>query len=378
MTGGSTAEPRAGGRARPGALVLGVLALLAPVLCLAWVALQAPARIQTRKASALAVHTTHPGSRAAARRSVPAATPLNRTVSDTGGMTQVTETVTVGLLHRSYVVFSPTHPRSARIPALVVLQGRGEPLWMEEARDGLLPLVSSGRALVVYPIGIGRSWNAGVCCGVAHLDGVNDMQFLTGVLASVGGARSVSSVFLTGFSNGGRMAYRLVCADPRAVSAFAVVDAVSSMGCPAGPPVSLLQVDGTRDGFVAYDSSQRPHVVGGFVDPTAVGQVAQWVQRDGCLGGGVTATAGLLRLHAWTRCAGGTDVQFATYEGERHFWPQGGPGTPSAATEVWSFFRDPGRPVLPVPVASPVVKATGGQPVPATLPRFVGASPRPA
>ena len=336
-----------------------------PILFLAWVGLQAPAHPLAKKGSSLASHAArrHPASGSARARATSA--PDTPSLTTFAGMTEVTQTVTVGLLHRSYVVFSPSVAPAGKLPAIVVLEGRGEPLGKEEIRDGLLPLVAKGQAYVIYPIGIGRSWNAGACCGVAHLTGVDDLSFLRDVLSIVGAGKSVSTVLLAGFSNGGRMAYRLMCASPGPVSALAVVDAVPVADCPPGPPVPLLQVAGTQDGFVSYDATVPPHVLGSFVEASATGQVAAWVARNGCTGPGVTQTVGTLRLQAWTRCAAGSAVQFATYVGEGHFWPQGGPGTPPASQVVWLFFTNPTHLALPAPTPMPVAKATGGgRPVP--------------
>ncbi|MGH2719760.1 MAG: alpha/beta hydrolase family esterase [Actinomycetota bacterium] len=257
------------------------------------------------------------------------------------GVTEVTSTMKVGQLLRSYETFKPSKAPSGKVPALVVLHGSGVPLWLEVERDGLLPLVASGKATLVYPDGYLRTWNAGVCCGAAAYAGVDDVGFITQVIDAVARNQLVSDVDLAGFSNGGRMAYRMVCTDPRLVKAFVVVDAVAAVDCAPGPAVSLLQIDGTQDGIVAYDSNDAPHVVGSFVEPTATQQVASWSRRDGCSGDITSRTMGDLNLIAWLDCTNGTAVQFATYEGLPHGWPQGGPGTPSAAAELWSFVNSP-------------------------------------
>lgn len=257
------------------------------------------------------------------------------------GITEVTSTVKVGQLTRTYETFKPSKAPSGKIPALVVLHGSGVPQWLELERDGLLPLVSSGRAVLVYPDGYLRTWNAGVCCGAAALAGVDDVGFITHVVDTVEHNPAVGPVSLAGFSNGGRMAYRMVCTDPRLVKAFVVVDAVAAVDCNPGPAVSLLQVDGTRDAIVAYDSADAPHVVGSFVEATATEQAAAWSRRDGCTGQVTSRTMGSLELLAWLHCADGTAVQFATYQGQAHGWPQGRQGTPSAADELWSFINNP-------------------------------------
>ena len=267
------------------------------------------------------------------------------------GVTEVTATMRVGALDRTYETFKPTKAPSGKVPVLVVLHGNGTPLWLEIERDGLLPLVSSGRAILVYPDGYLRSWNAGVCCPPAAPANVDDVGFITQVIDTVAHNKSVSAVDLAGFSNGGRMAYRMVCTDPRLVKSFVVVDAVQAVDCTPGRAVSLLQIDGTEDGIVAYDSADTPHAIGSFVELTATQQVAAWSRRDGCSGDVTSRAMGKLELLAWLHCADGTAVQFATYQGQAHGWPQGMPGTPSAADELWSFVNNPQS--VPAPGALP-------------------------
>jgi polyhydroxybutyrate depolymerase len=264
------------------------------------------------------------------------------------GVTEVTTTVRVGDLERAYVAYQPAKSPSPKAPVLVVLHGNGTPLWLEVSRDGLLPLVVSGRAILVYPEGYLSSWNAGVCCGPAQVAGVNDVGFLTQVIDHFAASRTV---FLAGFSNGGRMAYRMVCTDPRLVRAFVVVDAVPSMACSPGRAVSLLQIDGSRDPIVAYDASVPAHVIGRFLEPTATGAVAAWSRRDGCSTQVTSRSMGALELLAWLNCANRTAVQFATYDGLGHAWPRGDVTTPSAADLLWAFVTDPTS--VPAPGAFP-------------------------
>jgi polyhydroxybutyrate depolymerase len=257
------------------------------------------------------------------------------------GVTEVTGTMTVGALTRVYEVFEPTTLPTASVPALVVLHGRGVSLNLEVSRDGLLPLVAQGKAILVYPLGYGRSWNAGVCCGPAQVAGVDDVGFLTRVVQTFAHEHSVSGVYLAGFSNGGRMAYRVVCADPTLVKVFVVIDAVPSITCAPGRPVSLLQIDGTADRVVSYDASLPPHVFGSFVEPSATAEVAAWSRRNGCTGQMTSRAMGILEVAVWTHCSGGTAVEFATYEGVGHEWFPGTASTPSAADQLWAFVNAP-------------------------------------
>ena len=257
------------------------------------------------------------------------------------GMVPVTATVTVGGMVRTYDVFSPPPGTAGPVPALVVLQGRKSSVTLEESRDGLIQLAREGKALVVYPVGYRESWNAGACCGAAQANRVDDLSFLTDLIRSIGSRPDVSSVYLVGYSNGGRMAYDIVCAHPKLVSSFVVVAAVPVVGCPAGAPVSLLEMVGTRDPNLTYDSSSPRLQVNGYLEPTVTEQVAAWRKRDGCSTAFTTRTAGTFRLQTWLHCSAKSVVALGTYQGGGHAWPTGAGGLPSGADVLWRFLTTP-------------------------------------
>jgi polyhydroxybutyrate depolymerase len=264
------------------------------------------------------------------------------------GITPVTSSVTVGGMVRTYDVFSPPAGTTGRLPALVVLHGRKSSVTLEESRDGLIELAKQGKALVVYPSGYGQSWNAGACCGPAQVAGVDDVSFVTDLVRSVGSRPDVSAVYLVGYSNGGRMAYDIVCAHPKLVSSFVVVAAVPVIACTPGAPVSLLEMVGTVDPILAYDSSSPRRHINGYPEPTVTDQVALWRKRDGCTAVVSTQTTGTFRLQTWSHCNGGSVVALGTYQGGGHAWPAGNGGVPSGGDVLWRFLTAP-RDTTPVP-----------------------------
>jgi polyhydroxybutyrate depolymerase len=256
--------------------------------------------------------------------------------ADTTGFTETTQTVTIAGLTRTYVSFLPVHPAAARIPALVVLHGLGVTPDQEASRDGLIPLAFAGDAELVYPAGYQQSWDGGSCCGAAQTSGIDDVSFVTTLLRQVQSDPALSGDYLIGYSNGGKVAFRVGCADPTLVTGLISVHAVPGTACQPGPPVSLLQVASTKDPRVTYDSTTQTHVVGGFREATVVAQVAAWRSRDACDSNPVAATTGELGAQTW-HCTAGTRVELATYAGGDHTWPDGGNGTPSAAEVIWAF-----------------------------------------
>lgn len=253
----------------------------------------------------------------------------------------VTETLTVGAMVRSYQVLSQPLT-TARVPALVVLSGANVSLAVEEARDDLVPYAQDGQAVLVYPVAYEGGWNAGACCGPARAAGVNDVGFIEALVKTLQAEPNVATVTLIGYSNGGRLAYSVACSDPTLVSSFAVISAVPSMACPAGAPVSLLDLDHPNDPFVSFDNTGVQHSEGVFRESSVTAEVSVWRQRDGCSAQDAASVTGEVHVDLWAECSQGTSVELGAYtQADGHSWPQGAPGTPSGAELIWSFVTSP-------------------------------------
>jgi polyhydroxybutyrate depolymerase len=252
------------------------------------------------------------------------------------GTTTTTVTIEVSGLSREYQVIRPVEPAAARLPALVVLHGINAAVDYEEQRDGLVPVAAQGQAILVYPAGYGQSWNAGVCCDPAMSNNVDDVGFIDQVIQQVADDPQVdpARISLVGFSNGGRMAFQVDCAQPGLVTTVIAVLAVPVAPCATSTPVSLLQIATADDPEVPYDAG-----TGADVGLTAVSDVvAAWRVRDGCSDSTTAnSTAGQVVTATWGGCRWGAQIELATYSSGGHQW-QGGDGTtPSMARLIWSF-----------------------------------------
>jgi polyhydroxybutyrate depolymerase len=256
------------------------------------------------------------------------------------GWTSTVEQVQSGVLLRDYVVVRPTAGGSGPLPVLVVLHGHGMTPAGVARLTNFLPTV--GRAVVVYPAGFGKSWDAGGCCGLARAAGVDDVSFLStvvhDVLASVSGT-SAQNVYLAGFSNGGRMVYRMACADPGLFAGIAAVEAVPVPACTPPHPVSIAIVAYQGDPYLSISPQDPTLVVRGMDEPRVDNVVAEWRQADGCVGNPTVKQSGSAVISLWSNCQNQTRVQYALYAGGGHRWPQGDSGTPSASGLIWSFLH---------------------------------------
>lgn len=277
--------------------------------------------------------TTH-GSIAAATSTAapsPTSTPAP-TAAATVTVSQTTRSIDVNGSTRQYLQISPNGATSPSVPIVVVLGGIQASVQLELSRDDLLPLAQEGSIELVYPVGFDESWNAGGCCGDAAAEGVDDTTFIEDLVATLDPGH-MAPVFLVGYSNGGRLAYTLACADPALVDAFAVVKAVPVTPCASQAPVTILQIAATDDWEVPYQPGDS-----GDVSPPVTQQVALLQQSNGCGAASTTTVTGSLTDVTWTACAQGTRLAFATYSGGSHLWPAGDATTPAAAAVIEAFF----------------------------------------
>jgi len=155
--------------------------------------------------------------------------------------------------------------RRAAAPALVfVLHGSGGDF--EQARGGYgfdFDVLAEAEDLIpIYPDGFEQHWNdcrkAGpYAANTLDIDDVGFFRALVEQFAAEHGADR-TRVFATGISNGGQLALRLALEAPDLVRAVAPVaaslPAENNMDCkPAGRPVSVLIMNGTRDPMDPWD-----------------------------------------------------------------------------------------------------------------------------
>ncbi len=159
---------------------------------------------------------------------------------------------------RAYVLHVPPqlrqHPEQGRgRPAMLVLHGLLS-FPADAARSTGLSLLSDrDGALVAYPEGVRDSFNAGLCCGEAVRQQVDDVGFLTDVVTDLR-RRGVGRVSVVGFSNGGMMAYRLACERPGLVDTVGVMSGTLEIPRCDGR-ITALHLHGDRDTAVPLAGS---------------------------------------------------------------------------------------------------------------------------
>jgi polyhydroxybutyrate depolymerase len=265
---------------------------------------------------------------------------IARSIQTAGKATLVRSVYTIeaGGRSRQWIQLDPRSGLISSEPIIVVLAGINATTNQEITRDHLTGYVQAGKAELVYPVGYEESWNAGGCCGHAAKANVDDIAFLKALVAGVDPGHE-HPIDLVGYSNGGRLAYRIACTVPDLVDQVAVVKAAPEPGCVVRRPVTLLQIASTDDTAVPYQPGDR-----GTESPPATVQVARLKTDNGCTDHQEVTTQGSLSLTTWRACASGTRLGFAVYHGGMHSFPQPDGTTPSGAAVIWAFFTDSGLP----------------------------------
>lgn len=159
---------------------------------------------------------------------------------------------------RAYVLHTPPalrrDPRLQQArPAMVVVHGLDSDPADAARSTGFDALSDRDGALVAYPEGVRRSFNAGLCCGQAVTQDVDDVAFLADLVLDLR-RRGVGRVSVVGFSNGAMMAYRFACARPELVDTIGVMSGTLEVPRCRGP-VRALHLHGEKDTAVPFDGA---------------------------------------------------------------------------------------------------------------------------
>jgi polyhydroxybutyrate depolymerase len=238
--------------------------------------------------------------------------------------------------------------------------------------------------IVVYPNGTGwfeeqfLTWNAGLCCGYAVTEKVDDVGFVRELLDALGRRAPVNParVYATGLANGAMLSYRLAAQASDRIAAIAPVagsmvlperradDPRPALAVPGRRAVPIMHIHSVDDPRALYRGgvgepvplmSDRPR------HPDAEETLYRWVAFAGCRAKpavaetragapGTGAAAHTATKYVFTGCRDATEIVLWKLSGAGHVWPGAsrddlapvlGPGTDvvNANEEMWRFFR---------------------------------------
>jgi polyhydroxybutyrate depolymerase len=257
---------------------------------------------------------------------------------------------------RTYRVYvPPQYQDGTPLPLVLMLHGGVGTGRQLENTSGMNDVARREGFLVVYPDGLGRTWNAGSCCGRAARDNVDDIGFIKALLDTVAGRLSVDRgrVYMTGMSNGALLSLRMACESPETLAAVgSVAGTVVLETCQPRVPIPLIMIHGEDDGHVRVDGNT------GCGPGNANGMAVQEVidtfsAANGCPTGPTSTTeqhdTGSCQLRSG--CAGGSQVALCLLPNAGHEWHGGsfipdltvcqgdGPQVDFPTSEVlWRFF----------------------------------------
>ncbi len=260
--------------------------------------------------------------------------------------TTTTHYLSVGGLDRNYTVIAPKAALPASAPIIMVLSGLNAGQQQEITRDEFLPYATAGEAELVYPLAYRESWNALGCCSYAAIKAVDDIGFITQVVHEVD-PDDTRPIYLMGYSNGGRLAYRLACTNPLLFNGTIVVKADPQPGCAVLVPMNIMTVASTDDNRVPYKPGDK-----GLEAIDATTEIKRLRTVDGCSTKAGTTRQGNMTYTLWSDCFNGTTAATAVYTAGLHSFPRPPVSNPPVAEAIWSFITGTSK-VAPLPVTKP-------------------------
>lgn len=247
---------------------------------------------------------------------------------------------------REYLLRVP--PGKAR-PRPVVIALHGGLNDMQYIRDstGFDALADEKGFVTAYPNGFFGTWNAGGCCWFARMAGIDDVGFLDRLIDTLvrEGLADPRRIYLTGFSNGGGMAYRYACERSTRIAAIGVVSGSLAVPCEPERPVSLIAVHGTADPSVPFggggDQDWNNHVP--FPPVQAVMDFWRSIDRLPPLDRIVLDAASTV-CRTSLGAVRSSQVEFCTIFDGGHTWPDGTGKGVAASPLIWDFFTKHVRP----------------------------------
>lgn len=226
---------------------------------------------------------------------------------------------------RNYEVFRPEHA-TGPLPLVIGLHGGYGTGERFESHAGLLKVKGAKEFVFVFPDGYRHSWNAGRCCGSAEKENVDDVKFLRALIDKLvaQGYADPARVYITGFSNGAKMAYRAACEMSDKLRAIAPVGGsadVEEEFCKPTKPVAVLHIHGDADKWAPLHGGTGVREKAGVQNPVADG-VRGWAKINGCTHHQpeVERLAGA-ECSTHTGCQRNAEVTQCIVSGMGHQWP---------------------------------------------------------
>ncbi|MEZ5669949.1 MAG: polyhydroxybutyrate depolymerase [Alphaproteobacteria bacterium] len=207
------------------------------------------------------------------------------------------------------------------LPAAVFFHGYGSSAAGVMGNDGLVRAFSERGILLIVPNGVDRTWSH---VGSPSQDR-DELAFMDAVRADAMARWPIDEAlfWVTGFSQGGSMAWDIACYRGDDYAAFAPIAGAfwepQATSCPTAA-VNMRHVHGTADTVVPM--AGRP-IAGLWRQGDVLRAVALWRAQDQCRPEpDRVVVEGSLECQEWTSCASGKQVELCLHDGG-HMMPRG-------------------------------------------------------
>jgi polyhydroxybutyrate depolymerase len=278
----------------------------------------------------------------------------NTSSSESLGPGTFDRSIKFGGLTRTYRIhIHPSFNKSKPIPLVLVFHGHFGTGRTMERMTHFDDVSDQNGLVVVYPDGIGRSWNAGAQNGKAERDNVDDVGFVSNLIDELARELPIDRlrVYATGISLGGIFTQRLGCELSNKIAAIAPVagNLASSVAknCYPTRPISVLMIHGTDDRLTPWEGGKTG---GGGQIISVPATIQLWIERNKCpILPTITPLAKDVISETYAPCQGGTEVALYRIERGGHTWPGGTQDLPpavvgptnnslNASEAIWDFF----------------------------------------
>ena len=225
---------------------------------------------------------------------------------------------------RSYAFFRPAGA-SGPLPLVIGLHGGYGSGDRFESHAHLLETKGAGDFVFVFPDGYRHSWNAGRCCGSAEKEEVDDVKFIRALIDRLvsQGIADPARIYVTGFSNGGKMAYRLACDLNDRVRAIAPIGGSADIEeeiCKAARPVPVFHIHGELDRWAPLHGGTGVRSKAGMQNPVMDG-IDGWAKNNACTRRQEVDPLPGARCIAHLDCNANAEVTLCVVPDMGHQWP---------------------------------------------------------
>ncbi|MAY42480.1 MULTISPECIES: PHB depolymerase family esterase [unclassified Neptuniibacter] len=245
---------------------------------------------------------------------------------------------------RTALIYKPKRADSHNLtPAVIALHGGLGNAENMQSTTGFDHLAELENFVTVYPNGTGlrflknrRTWNAGRCCGPAVKKSVDDVTYLSRLIDDLVLNYNVDpkKVYVTGFSNGAMMAYRLACEIPDKIAAIIPVSGTLAVEhCSRANSVAVLHIHGEIDENVPVAGGEGSRSVAGVKHRSIKSTMDMLLAHRGC--GTPTVEESSVVSKSRYECREGADIQLLLIKNAGHVWPE----EISPNKTVWDFAR---------------------------------------